>query len=289
MNFSAYKSIAYTLFALIAFAGNSVLCRLALGDSAIDAASFTSIRLASGVIMLLLLFKLSLKQDSQVTSKGSWLAAIMLFIYAIAFSYAYISLDTGVGALILFGAVQLSMILIGLFKGNKLHLAEWLGVLVAFTGFVYLVLPSLSTPSFLGFVLMTLAGFAWGIYSLLGRGSPSPIADTTYNFLRTTPLIVILVLVSLSSTHITQKGVILAILSGAITSGIGYTIWYLALRGLSVTQAAVVQLLVPIIAAIGGVLFANEMISLRLIVSSLLVLGGILIVVLGRKYFVRAS
>jgi drug/metabolite transporter (DMT)-like permease len=209
----------------------------------------------------------------------------MLFVYAITFSYAYITLDTGTGALILFGSVQLSMILIGIFSGNKLHTVEWLGVLIAFLGFVYLVFPSLSTPSFIGFMLMAVAGIAWGVYSILGRGSNNPIADTTYNFLRTTPLLVILILVSLDSTHITQKGIGLAILSGAIASGLGYTVWYLALRGLTVTQAAVVQLFVPILAAIGGVLFANEMISWRLILASLLVLGGILMVVLGRKYF----
>lgn len=287
MNYNFYKSITYTLFALMAFAGNSVLCRLALGDASIDAASFTSIRLLSGIIMLLILLGLTQKKSTPSKSKGSWLAALMLFAYASAFSFAYISLDTGVGALILFGAVQLSMILVGMFKGNQLHLSEWLGVLMAFTGFVYLVLPSLSTPSFWGFVLMTISGVAWGVYSLVGRGSKNPLADTTYNFLRTTPLIVILVLFSLNSTHITEKGLILAILSGSITSGIGYTIWYIALRGLSVTQAAVLQLLVPIIAAIGGIVFANEILSMRLVLSSVLVLGGILIVVLGRKYFVK--
>ena len=289
MKSSSFNAITYTLFALIAFAGNSVLCRLALTDSAIDAASFTSIRLVSGIIMLLILIKVTQKHSTQSSSKGSWLASLMLFIYALAFSYAYNSLDTGVGALILFGSVQLSMIVIGMFNGNKLHLSEWSGLLIAFTGFVYLVLPSMSTPSLFGFILMTLSGMAWGVYSLLGRGSKNPLSDTTYNFIRTTPLIVIITLISLSTAQTTDKGVILAILSGAITSGIGYTVWYIALKGLSVTQAAVVQLLVPIIAAIGGILFANEIITMRLIVASVLVLGGILIVVLGRKYFIAIN
>jgi drug/metabolite transporter (DMT)-like permease len=283
------KTLSYVVIALIAFAGNSVLCRLALAEPSIDASSFTVIRLASGIIVLVLLLGLSNKIQStaQVQSKGSWLAALMLFVYALTFSYAYISLDTGIGALILFGSVQLSMVLIGIFKGNKLHIVEWLGVITAFIGFVYLVFPSLSTPSLFGFILMTAAGIAWGVYSLLGRASKNPLADTAYNFLRTTPLVIILILWSLNSVHLTHKGVIFAILSGALASGVGYTIWYSALRGLSVTQAAVVQLLVPIIAAVGGVLFASELISIRLMISSLLVLGGILMVVLGRKYFVK--
>lgn len=280
------KIVSCTVFALFAFAGNSILCRLALGDGAIDAASFTAVRLLSGIIMLgLILFVTRNKKVS--ASKGSWLASIMLFLYAVTFSFAYISLDTGTGALILFAAVQLTMIFASLVLGNRLHSFEWLGVLIAFSGFVYLIIPGLTTPSLTGFVLMTISGIAWGIYSLKGRGSINPISDTSYNFLRTLPFVLLLLIPVFGDAHLSQTGIILAILSGAITSGIGYALWYMALRGLSVIQAAVVQLLVPIIAALGGVLFANEVISLRLVLSSLMVLGGILIVVIGRYYFVQ--
>lgn len=280
------KTIFFTSFALIAFAANSVLCRLALGEGTIDAASFTSIRLLSGAVVLLIILKLTDK-DNTTSSQGNWLSALMLFTYAIAFSYAYITLDTGTGALILFGSVQITMILLSMFSGNRLHISEWIGMLVAFTGFVYLVLPGVSTPSLTGFLLMTLAGIAWGIYTLRGRGSKNPLADTTQNFVRTLPLVIILALITLQQAQLSSTGIILAILSGAVASGIGYTIWYLALGGLSATQAAVVQLSVPVIAALGGVIFVSEIISLRLTISSTMILGGILIVVLGRYHFVQ--
>ena len=252
MNTQTSRTFAYTLFALVAFAGNSVLCRLALGDNAIDAASFTVIRLVSGIIALLVIVKFASKK-SEPPSKGSWTAAFMLFLYAVAFSFAYISLDTGTGALILFGAVQITMIVISLITGNRLHYSEWIGVSVAFFGFVYLVMPGLSTPSLTGFILMTIAGIAWGIYTLKGRGSKQALNDTAYNFLRTLPFVLILMVISLGDVSLTPAGILLAVLSGAITSGVGYTIWYIALGGLSATQAAVVQLLVPVIAALGGV------------------------------------
>ena len=212
---------------------------------------------------------------------------MLLFLYAITFSYAYISLETGIGALILFGSVQVTMILVNLASGNKLHYAEWVGVVVAFSGFVYLLAPGLTTPSFLGFVLMTVAGIAWGFYTLAGRGSQNPLSDTAYNFVRTLPFVVVLLLATLQTAHLSVQGVVLAVLSGGVTSGFGYAIWYLALAGLSATRAAVVQLLVPVIAAFGGVLFANEMITLRLTLASLMILGGILVVVLGRSYLVQ--
>lgn len=276
------------MIALLAFASNSVLCRLALGENTIDAANFTAIRLLSGVVVLAIIFKLTSAGEA-APSKGSWVASLMLFIYAITFSFAYISLETGTGALILFGSVQITMMLTGLYFGNKLHTYEWLGVLLAFSGFVYLVMPGLGAPSLLGFFLMTAAGIAWGFYTLAGKGSVNPLCDTAYNFFRTLPLLVVLVAVTFQHAALSQKGVVLAMLSGAIASGVGYTIWYMALKGLSGTQAAVVQLLVPVLAAIGGVLFANEVFSLRLTVSALMVLGGILIVVLGKHYFVRSK
>lgn len=290
---------------------------MALGENTIDAASFTAIRLVSGIAILFafLLFGVVFKKQaaassSQVSvskasnskasnSKGSWFAASLLFIYAVTFSYGYISLDTGVGALILFGAVQITMVIAGLISGNKLHYTEWLGLLIAFAGFVYLVIPSLTTPSLTGFILMTVSGIAWGLYTLIGRHSKHAINDTAYNFLRTSPFVLVLIIVifasvsadmeSSSALYLTVEGVVLAVLSGAIASGLGYAVWYIAIGGLSVTQAAVVQLFVPIVAAIGGVIFTSEVITLRLVESSALVLGGIFIVILGRQYFSSLS
>jgi len=209
----------------------------------------------------------------------------MLFLYAITFSFAYISLDTATGALILFGSVQFTMILLSFFTGTRLHFSEWTGLTIAFAGFVYLVLPSISTPSIIGLLLMTLAGAAWAVYTLKGRGSISPLMDTAFNFLRTTPFVIILAIITISHAHYSYEGILFAFLSGSITSGLGYTIWYFALRGLTSTQAAVLQLAVPVIAAFGGVIFLAEAITLRLSVSAAMVLGGILMVVLGRYYF----
>jgi len=286
LNINPIKIIAATVFALLAFASNSVLCRLALGENAIDPSSFTIIRLISGIIILMAVMQLSEKSNNvKLKSKGSWLAASMLFIYAIAFSFGYVSLDTGTGALILFGSVQITMIITSVISGNKLHISEWLGLLIAFSGFVYLIIPDLVTPSLMGFMLMTISGVAWGFYTLLGRTSQSPLSDTVYNFLRTSPFILVLIFFGLNDIHLTYTGIVLAVLSGAIASGLGYFVWYIALKGLSVTQAAVVQLFVPIIAATGGVIFTHELITLRLIESSALVLGGILMVILGRYYF----
>jgi len=290
----AIKTIISTVFALLAFAGNSVLCRLALGDTSIDAeridaASFTSIRLLSGIVILAVILKMNHKQKA-ASSKGSWIASLMLFLYAVSFSFAYISLDTGTGALILFATVQFTMIFVNVISGNKLHYSEWIGLIIAFSGFVYFVLPSLTSPSLTGFILMTVAGIAWGFYTLKGRASKAPLNDTAYNFIRTTPFLVILILITFQDALLSPQGVFLAVLSGAITSGIGYAVWYSALIGLSVTQAAVVQLFVPVIAAIGGVIFANEIVSTRLVLSSIMILGGILIVVLGKDFiFQRIS
>ncbi|MBT4136396.1 MAG: DMT family transporter [Candidatus Latescibacteria bacterium] len=271
--------------ALIAFAANSVLCRLALGESSIDAASFTVIRLLSGVVVLLVLASVRGNKNG-ASESGSWSASLMLFLYAIAFSFAYITLDTGTGALILFGAVQITMILLSLFSGNRLHVSEWAGIALAFMGFVYLMLPNVTTPSAMGFLLMTVAGIAWGIYTLKGRRSQNPLADTAYNFVRTLPLLIVVTVIAFKNAHFSSEGILLAVLSGGIASGLGYAIWYTALGGLSVTQAAVVQLLVPVIAAVGGVLLMSEAVTLRLVLSAAMILGGILMVVLGRYYFV---
>ncbi len=277
------RTIILTALALTAFAANSVLCRLALGDRTIDASSFTVVRLLSGAIVLFLIIKI--KNKSGMLTKGSWSASLMLFLYAITFSFAYITLDTGTGALILFGSVQITMILLSILSGSRLHITEWLGVVISFLGFLYLVLPGVTTPSLPGFILMTVAGIAWGIYTLKGRGSTSPVIDTAYNFLRTIPFVSILAVLTFNQMSYSSTGILLAILSGAIASGIGYAIWYSALRGLSTAQAAVVQLLVPVIAALGGVIFVSEAITLRLTLSAILILGGILLVVLGRYDF----
>lgn len=278
-----FKTIILTGLALIAFAANSVLCRLALGNEAIDPSSFTVIRLLSGAIVLLIIISAT-RNTTRLSSKGSWTASFMLFLYAVTFSYAYVSLDTATGALILFGSVQITMILLSLISGSRLHITEWTGVVISFTGFIYLILPGISTPSVIGFILMTVAGIAWGIYTLKGLGSKSPLMDTAYNFLRTTPLVVLLAIFTMNNINYSSEGIVLALLAGGVTSGIGYTIWYIALGGLSSTQAAVLQLSVPVIAAFGGVIFVSEAITFRLTISATMVLGGILIVVLGKYY-----
>jgi len=289
---SLIKTILFTALALMAFAANSVLCRLALGEKSIDAASFTIVRLFSGAITLWVLIYLKSmignnKSNKEKASSGSWYGSLMLFIYALAFSFAYITLDTATGALILFGSVQITMILVNTFKGNRLHLIEWLGVVLAFTGFVYLMLPGINTPSLYGFILMTISGIAWGFYTLNGRGSQNPLMDTAHNFIKTIPLIVIvgiLQILIMKGIQLSKTGIFLAILSGAIASGVGYSIWYSVLPNLSVVLSAVLQLLVPVIAAFGGILFVNELITQRLLLSGLMILCGILLVILSKQY-----
>lgn len=276
------KNSLLTCLALLAFAGNSILCRYALKGDAIDAASFTSIRLISGVVFLvaIVLFQHRGKYDFKA---GSWSSSWYLFVYMVAFSFAYINLDTGVGALILFGFVQVTMVLMSLIKGHRLLLIEWAGLIIAFLGLALLLLPSASAPSLLGFVVMAISGIAWGFYSLAGKGVSNPTLFTANNFLRTTPLLLVLLILCFETVNITQQGILLAVLSGTLTSGLGYAIWYAALNGLSITQAAVLQLTVPIIATFGGVLFSNETITTQLIISSIFVLGGILVVILGKR------
>jgi drug/metabolite transporter (DMT)-like permease len=270
-----------TVLALIAFAGNSVLCRLALADSSIDAASFTTVRLVSGAIALLIILGVT-SRGTRPASYGSWTSAAMLFLYAACFSFAYISLDTGIGALILFGMVQATMVAGALMAGDRPTVAEWIGWLLAIAGFVYLVSPGLTAPSPGGSALMAIAGIAWGIYSLRGRNESFALAGTTYNFVRSVPLVLVVSAFSLQDLHLTTNGVVLAILSGAITSGVGYAVWYTALQSITSMQAAMVQLSVPVLAAAGGILLLSESISLRLMVSSLLILGGIFLAIFGK-------
>ncbi len=280
-NAGSLRVAGLTVLALVAFAGNSVLCRLALADSSIDAASFTTVRLVSGAIALLIILSAT-SRGTRPASYGSWMSAAMLFLYAACFSFAYISLDTGIGALILFGMVQATMVAGALMAGDRPTVAEWIGWLLAIGGFVYLVSPGLTAPSPGGSALMAIAGIAWGIYSLRGRNESFALAGTTYNFVRSVPLVLIVSAFSLQDLHLTTNGVVLAILSGTITSGVGYAVWYTALQSISSMQAAMVQLSVPVLAAAGGILFLSESISLRLIVSSLLILGGIFLALFGK-------
>ncbi len=289
------KTSLLSTVALIAFAGNSVLCRLALANGTIDPASFTSVRLMSGAVTLLLLVLIaklnrqhshSSDGDSslgQPLIKAGWLGPLSLFVYAALFSFAYITLDTGVGALILFGFVQITMIGISVFRGNRPSLLEIAGLSLACSGLVYLVYPELSTPSVTGFVMMAFAGIGWGLYTVNGQGSLTPLRDTASNFVKAAPFAILLAVIFFGASQLSAQGLMLAIASGAITSGMGYAVWYAALRDLSSTQAGVLQLLVPIIAAVGGVLFANEALSSRLIISATLTLGGILIVMLAKE------
>lgn len=277
MRLGSLKTLLLASLALLAFAGNSVLCRLALAEGVADPASFTAVRLVSGAIVLMGLLAISSKPST--SSKGSWLASIYLLSYAGLFSFAYVSLDTATGALILFGAVQLTMIIVNIFRGQSLQNLEWCGFLLAVFGLVYLLFPEISKPSISGFVMMLVSGIAWAGYTLKGQGSVNALADTAFNFSRTLPLLALLMVPLLGNVQINKEGLVLAFVSGALTSGVGYAIWYSALRGLSTTRAAVIQLLVPILAAIGGVLFANEALSTRLVVSAGLVLGGIMLVV----------
>jgi drug/metabolite transporter (DMT)-like permease len=277
------KTILYTSFALIAFAFNSILCRLALQTNEIDAASFTLIRLASGTITLVVIY-LIFNKPKEDEKRGSWLSAFFLFAYAVCFSFAYINLTTGTGALILFGSVQATMIFAALAKGERPKTAEWLGLLLALGGLIYLVFPGLSAPPLFSSALMVAAGIAWGFYTLRGRGSANPLADTTGNFVRSVPMIVLTAAPFFSRIHLSQKGIWLAVLSGAIASGIGYSIWYAALAFHTATRAAILQLSVPALAAVGGVIFLAETISARLALATVLILGGIALAILARGY-----
>ena len=274
------RTLLLTALAMLAFAGNSLLCRLALRETAIDAASFTAIRLASGALTLWLLLRL---RTARQPMAGNWPGALALFAYAAAFSFAYLQLDTGVGALLLFGAVQLSMLLWGLWRGERLGLAASLGTALAAGGLLALLLPGASAPPLTAALLMLLAGIAWGGYSLLGRGQGDPLAVTAGNFLRAAPLALLLALALLPRLSGDGPGLLYALLSGAVTSGVGYAIWYSALPGLRASQAATVQRSVPILAALGGALLLGEALTLRLLLSAGAVLGGIALVLGSRQ------
>ena len=268
------RAIVYTSITMLAFAGNSILCRMALRDGAIDPASFTSIRLLSGAVALLLIVRLT-SNDASIREHGGWISALVLFFYAICFSYAYISLSAGAGALILFGFVQGTMIAMALWSGDRPSVSEWLGWLLAFGGLVWLLVPGIEAPPAIGATLMALAGIGWGVYSIRGRNETNALVSTCSNFVYSIAFVIVLAAIMYTNADITNRGVILAIVSGALTSGVGYVIWYTALNYLSAMQAALVQLSVPAIAAAGGVILLAEPVSLRLLTSGALILGGI--------------
>lgn len=275
-----------TLIAMSAFAGNSLLCRLALRQTGIDAASFTFIRLISGAIALWLIVNIR-KGTSQ--KAGSWPSALALFAYAAAFSFAYVNLSAGTGALLLFGAVQATMIIWGLWKGERLGGRQWIGLTFALSGLVALLLPGLSAPPVGGSILMLGAGIAWGVYSLRGKAAGDPIYATAGNFLRAVPLAAGLSIALLPWATLDRAGIGCAMLSGAIASGVGYAIWYAALPGLKAASAATVQLSVPVFAAAGGIIFLGESITLRFLFASVAVLGGIALVVIEERRALGAS
>ena len=267
---------------MLAFAGNSLLCRMALGGGSIDAASFTTIRFGTGALALLILAATSGTLRSAVRG-GSWLSAAVLFVYAFPFAFAYARLTTGTGALVLFGATQITMIAAGLRAGERPTIVEWIGLAIAVAGLLWLVTPGLSTsPSPAGVALMFVAGIAWGAYSLLGRGSTAPMADVTGTFLRLAPLTLGVVAAGWASTHMSTRGVTLAALSGAVTSGGGYVIWYYALRRLTAMRASILQLSIPALAALAGVVVLNEPITVRLLTAAALILGGVALSIGGR-------
>jgi len=293
--FNPYKTFLLTSFALIAFAANSVFCRLALGEQQVDAGSFTVIRLLSGSIFLGLFLAVKHfivdpkkanraeidNQPSTIDKKstGSWLNATWLFIYAMTFSYAYIQLDTATGALVLFATVQVTMLLSRVLKGHLLTRAELIGLILAIAGFVFLLAPQLSSPSLIAFALMCLSGISWAFYTLAGKKSLDPTADTIFNFFRTLPFIIIFAVINIDATFLTLAGVLYAILSGVFASALGYLLWYQALTALRHNVAAVVQLLVPVLAAVAGFIFLGESVSAVFVISSVVILSGILLVI----------
>lgn len=276
MNASA-KTVLLTALALTAFAGNSLLCRLALKDTSIDAASFTAVRLVSGAVALYLIVRL---RKSTVKLAGNWPSALALFLYAAAFSFAYMSLPAATGALILFGAVQATMIGYGLWAGERLSIRQIFGLLLAFGGLVMLMMPGLAAPPLQGAILMGSAGVAWAVYSLRAKGAEDPTGTTAGNFIRAVPLAIGLCAIMSSQQALDGTGLVYAIFSGALTSGIGYAIWYAVINKLNASSAASVQLSVPALAAFGGIVFLGEPVTPRLLIASSAVLGGIALVIL---------
>ena len=272
----AVRLVGLTVLAMLAFAGNSLLCRLALKSTAIDPATFTSVRIVAGAVMLWLIVRI---HSGALPRGGSWAGGLMLVAYATAFSFAYVHLGAATGALLLFTAVQATMVGYGWWCGERLHGRRLAGFVLALGGLVGLVLPGLSAPPLGGAALMVVAGIAWGVYSLLGKRGSDPSSVTAGNFARAVvPALAVSALFA-SSMSLDARGLVYAGLSGALTSALGYVIWYAVLPSLSVSAAAVAQLSVPIIAAAGGVALLDEPLTLRLVVAAILTLGGIALVV----------
>jgi drug/metabolite transporter (DMT)-like permease len=275
------SAVSFTLAALFAFAANSLLCRAALAPRLVDPASFTTIRIGSGAATLFVLSKVFALRSAP-GARGSWVSAFALFAYAIGFSLAYVRIGAGVGALVLFGMVQVTMVSWGLLTGERPRAGEWAGLALAIAGLAVFMLPGAHTPDVFGTMLMMAAGIAWGVYSLRGRTSASPMLTTADNFLRAVLFAIGASAMAVANVHATARGVVLAALSGAIASALGYCLWYLALPRLTATRAALVQLLVPIIAALGAALLLGESISTRL-------LGGGAIIVIGVALAIAAK
>lgn len=272
---------------MIAFAGNSLLCRIALKNTSIDAASFTTIRIIAGALTLWLIMRMRTAGSGSVRAHGSWPSAFALFAYAACFSFAYLSLSAATGALLLFGAVQFSMISYGFWQGERFSARQWVGLLCAFGGLAHLLLPGVTAPPVWGSALMLSAGVAWSVYSLRGRKAGDATATTAGNFLRAVPICIALSVIVYAAApevnSVDTSGVGYAIASGALTSGVGYAIWYTALRGLKATTAASVQLSVPVIAAVGGIVFLGELMTTRLLIASIAILGGIALVIIEKR------
>jgi len=288
---SPWRLLTLIGLTLMSFAGNSVLCRLALKQTVIDASSFTTLRVLSGALMLwaVTLYRrrgrsFASAAPQSAFSGGNWLSAIALFIYAATLSFAYIDIATGAGALLLFGAVQATMILVGWFAGERSSARQWAGFVLALAGMAAMLSPGISAPPLLSAALMLSSGVAWGVYSLRGRSGGDPIEDSAGNFGRAALLSLVLSLLFWSQQQWDGAGVFYALLSGAVTSGLGYAIWYTVLPRLSVTRASTLQLSVPVIASLFGLVFVQEPITLRLLLTSAAVLGGIALVVLGRQH-----
>ena len=303
------KAAIYTIIALLAFAANSLLCRMALAEGYIDPWNFTILRLFSGAVCLGLIMTVHAQRlrtnaassmstannertssDQQsytqaiLSDKGSWLSSASLAVYALSFSLAYVELDTGTGALILFAAVQFTMIGWGIYQKEHLSIVQWLALGVALVGFVYLMLPSVAVPSLMGAIVMALSGIAWGIYSIRGKTCISPLRATGFNFIRSLVALPLLLIIALSYFgSITLRGIVLASVSGALTSGVGYCLWYVAMPLLKSTQAAVVQFCVPVLAALAGVLFLSEPLTLRFIIATIIILGAVSVFVLNKQ------
>jgi drug/metabolite transporter (DMT)-like permease len=266
------RLILLTLLALLAFAGNSILCRFALKETAIDPATFTLVRIISGAVLLWIV---TTARKTNGSNQGGWFSATALFLYAAGFSFAYTQLSAGTGALLLFGAVQATMIIWGFFRGERLHVGGAIGLAFALCGLVGLTWPGVSTPPLLASCSMLAAGIAWGVYSLRGRSIANPLQATAANFLRAAPLAILLSGLLWNRMNLDRAGVVAAIVSGAITSGLGYVIWYAVVPELGAIRASIVQLCVPVLAAGAGIAFLNETLSTRVTLAAAAILGGV--------------